>query len=647
MRQARFLIPFLVELGLGYVDPFNENLARDLDPSIGFIPNGNIPKYVTPPMNQDITEWFAIGDAFSAGIGADVPSDSLNEGCSRFKMSYPNQMNEDTRFPGHSDSRTFVFASCSDADMQDVVNRQIGLLLPEMRSNFPAMRKPQIGTVSLSWSDLGFADIMNSCIYQWAGNGKGKGCAVSLAAINSTLNDPQKAFQQRILDSLEKILIKGRGVNPSFQLYVTGLNDVIREVVDNLEATVGGVYFVDEFDKNFDGHRFCEDESDSSYHEAPTDQRTWFIHPSSPYQDFSSTGGSTTGSFFDLVDSILIPPKDGKSTADQIKAAKGDPSALNPAYDSMDSMTESLNELAQKDPMYAALPVSWARIMHPKGAGYQAMSSAVIDKVLKFNTGPTDPGYAQGLHCTGSEVNKFLSRDELNRKIGIFCADAARQKEHDYNSGSISRTHNTDTRYEVRFGIDWPQGLDISDNMESNCINNMTAIMDSCGGNDPGNPLNWKRGGRFGAGWVNYDIVPTVDQGYTPGTCSFHLGEHEQWKGTDGPGTQRTYTYFLELGTMKDGAGKTIGTLGFAPNGRDPAFIEAGDDHSLFWDSNLPDQLVITPEAAGNPRDYMQFTIGSQSWRTSTDTGDARCDTGAWSSGSSPRNRTMDCFFLC
>lgn len=149
--------------------------------------------------------------------------------------------------------------------------------------------------------------------------------------------------------------------------------------------------------------------------------------------------------------------------------------------------------------------------------------------------------------------------------------------------------------------------------------------------------MNWKRGGRLGAGWVNYNIVPTVDQGYTPGTCSFNLQKDEPWTGVDGPGTKREFTYYIERATMKDGAGNTIGTLGFAPNGIDHAFINAGDGHPLNFNSKLPDPLAITPEARGTPKDYVQFIIGAQSWTTTTTTGSARCDTGSWTWDYSPR----------
>lgn len=159
MLQARLFIPSLFGLALAEANIFEQHRKRDIDPNL-LNPTdlSNIPKYIAPPLNKDITEWLAIGDSFSAGIGADIPNDSLNTACSRFKMSYPNQMNEDPRFPGHSDSRTFVFASCAGAGLQDVVGKQIALLLPNLKANYPKMERPQIGTVSLSWDDFSFAE---------------------------------------------------------------------------------------------------------------------------------------------------------------------------------------------------------------------------------------------------------------------------------------------------------------------------------------------------------------------------------------------------------------------------------------------------------------------------------------------------------
>jgi hypothetical protein len=118
----------------------------------------NMPKYVPPSLQRDITDWLAIGDSFSAGISADVPNDELNYQCSRFKKSYPSQMNENPRFPGYSTSRTFVFGACSGAKMDEVTSLQIELGEPS-GDTYPKIGKPQLGTVSLSGNDLQFGDV--------------------------------------------------------------------------------------------------------------------------------------------------------------------------------------------------------------------------------------------------------------------------------------------------------------------------------------------------------------------------------------------------------------------------------------------------------------------------------------------------------
>lgn len=131
----------------------------DEDPNVAsIVAAANIPKYVAPT-SRDITEWLAIGDSFSAGISADVPADELNWSCSRFKQSYPNQMNENPRFPGHSTSRTFVFGSCSGGTIQDLIDHQIEQGVPDLKANYPKIGKPQIGTVSIGGNDLKFGEV--------------------------------------------------------------------------------------------------------------------------------------------------------------------------------------------------------------------------------------------------------------------------------------------------------------------------------------------------------------------------------------------------------------------------------------------------------------------------------------------------------
>ena len=267
------------------------------------------------------------------------------------------------------------------------------------------------------------------------------------------------------------------------QLIEIRLNALLQKSVQALSSGVGGgAYYVDGFQQKFDGHRFCEVENDPNYHKSPIDSKTWFIHYDSPYTNPSTVTGLGTGNFFDQVNSILIPSTDGNSTEDQIKAVGGDLSKINPAYNDVDSMTAALEKLGQDDPKYQVLPTTWIRVMHPKGSGYTPMADAVIDNVLRFGAQganpPATPIPPQGRTCTGTGVNKFLGRDDMNDKIGTFCADAAKQGSQDTNSASTVRKYNAGSRYEVILSMDWPSGLDITNNMEANCKQYMTSVMD-------------------------------------------------------------------------------------------------------------------------------------------------------------------------
>ncbi|KAI0520844.1 SGNH hydrolase-type esterase domain-containing protein [Xylaria bambusicola] len=676
-------LAFLIRLSVASASHSHRPLIRDTGSN--HVSLLEIPKYVVPAADREITEWFAIGDSFSTGIGADAPGDLLNEACYRFKESFPNQMNQDPRLPGKFASRKFAFASCPSA-----IGDQIDALLPNTNANFPKLEKPQIGTVSLLWDEIGLEDVWNSCVYQWVGN---RTCNSTVTHTLDLLNEGKAGItgfniSEVIRNDLKLILNKGRAANPSFQLYVMEhlqpwnedskqcnnvswgrpyrapvfldhdvrfnmnflvyyLNVVTEKIVSSLSAEIsGGLYYVWEFNPKFEGHRFCEEESDLSYHMMPTADRTWFHHHKSPYGGLLPVKETNQSNFFDVVDSILIPEKDGKTTDDQIKAVNGNLSKLNSAYDNISSMKNALINLAQQDARYKDFPMLWARIMHPKGSGHKEISNVIIDQILE-NVGPVDPKYPQGLECTQTNVKKFLRREDLSSRITEFCKTAANQKEHDRDSGSISRTYSPGTRSEVSLSIEWPQKYNISKNMEASCVNNMTKIKDGCGGNDPKNPLNWKRGGRLGAGWVNYKIEPKFDQGYTPGTCVVNFRENDYWEGVNGPGTERKDDFTIEQLTIKDAAGNIIGDAGFAPNKKDGASISASNSNALNVYSKLPDVLVITPEARNDY--YIQFAIGPQNWQTTTDTGGANCDnTKKWvSSGFNIRYRDVECTFEC
>ena len=238
------------------------------------------------------------------------------------------------------------------------------------------------------------------------------------------------------------------------------------------------------------------------------------------------------------------------------------------------------------------------------------------------------------LTCNGVDTTNWMGRDALNNVIGTFCADAEAQGVQDKDSGSLQRSYNGGGPDEVSLSMDWPSGADFKPKKDD-CVDYMSTVMDSCDGNEPDkNPLNWKHGGYNQVGDVRYNVVPTKER-YVAGTCSMHVHEEEYFSGVDGPGTSRSHTFYLRI-KAKDADGNTVTTV--------DNDAEAGDGNSYHLPGYYND-MVITPEAQGG--DYVQFTIGDQSWHSSQADGVPRCKVGGWDGDYSPVGRDMDCFFLC
>lgn len=135
---------------------------------------------------------------------------------------------------------------------------------------------------------------------------------------------------------------------------------------------------------------------------------------------------------------------------------------------------------------------------------------------------------------------------------------------------------------------------------------------------------------------------PTQPAPYATGTCSFHLNEYEAPCVTDSKDLSADIV-------LKDNAGTEIGNT----NGNKGI----NDGASLFLDSKLPSQLVVTGEHSG---DYVQFTYGDLSWTNTEPKKDgdvtlAYCNSGGWDPREGPvcgrvtqsSKRQMDCYFRC
>nr|UMZ45336.1 hypothetical protein [Paramyrothecium sp.] len=111
-----------------------------------------------------ITKMAAIGDSYSAGIGAgdrlggvfEALDPTSDYACSRYNHAYPYLLHTDSRF-GDEKSRKFQFRSCSGDTTKEVLDTQI----PALDSD------QQLILLSVGGNDVQLVNILNQCIYQW------------------------------------------------------------------------------------------------------------------------------------------------------------------------------------------------------------------------------------------------------------------------------------------------------------------------------------------------------------------------------------------------------------------------------------------------------------------------------------------------
>lgn len=104
---------------------------------------------------HNVSRFAAIGDSYTAGIGAGGPADDDTK-CARGNYSYPSQMNLDERF-GDPVMRQSQFLACSGAKIRSILDEQVPLL----------HHGQQVITMTAGGNDVGLADILNACVFQW------------------------------------------------------------------------------------------------------------------------------------------------------------------------------------------------------------------------------------------------------------------------------------------------------------------------------------------------------------------------------------------------------------------------------------------------------------------------------------------------
>ncbi|KFH44160.1 Lipase-like protein [Hapsidospora chrysogenum ATCC 11550] len=253
------------------------------------------------------TGFVAFGDSYSAGIGTGV--NGTEEPCRRGLHAHPMLINEDLARQGPSTSTSFQFLSCTGARIQDLLLHRE----PSQIGEFNTTHTADFALLSIGGNDLGFFDIMNSCIFRFYSFYSGT-CEEALHRAEVQLAGPdfENYLRLAIMEILDRVHWEKR---PWFTITVTGyarffnaeteecdncsfgvwwrgpqlkrelrskMNEMVLAVNDKIRRSVNAVnrafvmprvLFVD-YDSAFEGHRFCEPNvTEPDY----TRNETWFF----------------------------------------------------------------------------------------------------------------------------------------------------------------------------------------------------------------------------------------------------------------------------------------------------------------------------------------------------------------------------------
>ncbi|KAK0385810.1 hypothetical protein NLU13_6987 [Sarocladium strictum] len=268
---------------------------------------------ITLPVPQRLVQpstgfgFVAFGDSYSAGIG--TSPNGTTDACLRGPGAYPQLIHRDFVHLVGEDQTSFQHLSCTGANLDDLLSGG----KDSQVDDFNITETADFALLSIGGNDLGFFDIMNSCIFRFYSFYSGT-CEAALERSEAQLQDP--AFEERLRLAITQILERVRWEKRLwFTVTVTGyarffndetdecdecslgvwwggpklkrelrqkmnkmVMDVNRKIKESVEAinarfAVPRVLFVD-YDAHFEGHRFCEPNvTEPDY----TRNETWFF----------------------------------------------------------------------------------------------------------------------------------------------------------------------------------------------------------------------------------------------------------------------------------------------------------------------------------------------------------------------------------
>ena len=156
------------------------------------------------------------------------------------------------------------------------------------------------------------------------------------------------------------------------------------------------------------------------------------------------------------------------------------------------------------------IPDDIGRLFHPNELGHETIASFALAKGIDLRAKVLDQApqacdvIVDDFKCWQNEGRTgYATSDRMNENIEAFCSTDISVPDHEVGWRSEA-TYHEGTPDEHTFVLQ--MGEDVGDFDIDRCRESFDRIVNSCDGNDPENPMNWKFGGKWQRDSITYEI---------------------------------------------------------------------------------------------------------------------------------------------
>lgn len=227
---------------------------------------------------QGATNYVALGDSYSSGVGAGSYLDSTS--CKRSANAYPYQY-------ANSTGASLKFQACSGAKTSDVVNSQVSAL----------SSSTNLVSITVGGNDAGFSAVMENCVL-----GGDSGCKAAVTKAEDFAQNTLPGLLKNVYSTIKSkapkahVVVVGYphfykiggscvvGLSDTARGYINGGADVLDTVIAKAAANAGFTFA--DVRPAFTGHEICSSSAwlhsvtwpvDESYHPTATGQKSGYL----------------------------------------------------------------------------------------------------------------------------------------------------------------------------------------------------------------------------------------------------------------------------------------------------------------------------------------------------------------------------------